>query len=201
MEEKIIIERKNNQSASGIIFIAIALTVITFFVTWFVVNENAYYYYTRPTMLDTLFTEDFFVIAGVALIPLILGVLIYFWLAKNQLTVTDKRVYGKIAFGKRVDLPIDSISSVALTMTLFYGVSIATSSGRITFYLIPKRDEVYKAISDLIIERQIKSKETVIKQETPQSNADELKKYKDLLDSGVITQEEFNEKKKQLLGL
>lgn len=33
------------------------------------------------------------------------------------------------------------------------------------------------------------------------SNADELKKYKDLLDGGIITQEEFDEKKKQLLGL
>ncbi len=33
------------------------------------------------------------------------------------------------------------------------------------------------------------------------SSADELKKYKDLLDSGVITQEEFDEKKKQLLGI
>lgn len=33
------------------------------------------------------------------------------------------------------------------------------------------------------------------------SDADELKKYKDLLDSGVITQEEFNEKKKQLLDI
>ena len=33
------------------------------------------------------------------------------------------------------------------------------------------------------------------------SAADELKKYKELLDSGVITQEEFNAKKKQLLGL
>ena len=33
------------------------------------------------------------------------------------------------------------------------------------------------------------------------SNADELKKFKDLLDSGIITQEEFDEKKKQLLGL
>lgn len=32
-------------------------------------------------------------------------------------------------------------------------------------------------------------------------NADELKKYKDLLDSGVITQEEFDTKKKQLLDL
>ena len=33
------------------------------------------------------------------------------------------------------------------------------------------------------------------------SAADELKKYKDLLDMGVITQEEFDAKKKQILGL
>lgn len=33
------------------------------------------------------------------------------------------------------------------------------------------------------------------------SSADELKKYKDLLDNGIITQEEFEQKKKQLLGL
>lgn len=31
--------------------------------------------------------------------------------------------------------------------------------------------------------------------------ADEIKKYKELLDSGIITQEEFDAKKKQLLGL
>ena len=35
----------------------------------------------------------------------------------------------------------------------------------------------------------------------PASNADELKKYKELLDMGVISQEEFDAKKKQLLGL
>lgn len=33
------------------------------------------------------------------------------------------------------------------------------------------------------------------------STADELKKFKELLDMGVITQEEFDAKKKQLLGL
>ena len=33
------------------------------------------------------------------------------------------------------------------------------------------------------------------------SSADELKKFKELLDSGIITQEEFDAKKKQLLGL
>ena len=33
------------------------------------------------------------------------------------------------------------------------------------------------------------------------SAADEIKKYKELLDIGVITQEEFDAKKKELLGL
>ena len=33
------------------------------------------------------------------------------------------------------------------------------------------------------------------------SNADELKKFKELLDLGIISQEEFDAKKKQLLGL
>ena len=35
----------------------------------------------------------------------------------------------------------------------------------------------------------------------PASAADELKKFKELLDMGVITQEEFDAKKKLLLGL
>lgn len=39
---------------------------------------------------------------------------------------------------------------------------------------------------------------TVIQQA---SGADELKKFKELLDMGVITQEEFDAKKKQILGL
>lgn len=34
-----------------------------------------------------------------------------------------------------------------------------------------------------------------------ESPADEIRKYKSLLDDGIITQEEFDKKKKQLLGL
>lgn len=33
------------------------------------------------------------------------------------------------------------------------------------------------------------------------SQADEIKKFKDLFDQGIISQEEFEAKKKQLLGL
>ena len=37
--------------------------------------------------------------------------------------------------------------------------------------------------------------------QSPLSGADEILKYKQLLDMGAITQEEFNAKKKQILGL
>lgn len=40
-----------------------------------------------------------------------------------------------------------------------------------------------------------------IKQRETISSADEIKKFKELLDEGVLTQEEFDAKKKELLGL
>lgn len=128
--------------------------------------------------------------------------LIIFFLVvrKMELVITNKRVYGKTIFGKRVDLPIDSISSVGMCM--FSGIFIATSSGKIKFLLMKNKDELHKVISDLIMERQ--EKKSIIKLDDnidKYTNADELKKYKELLDSGVISQEEFDAKKKQLLGL
>lgn len=47
---------------------------------------------------------------------------------------------------------------------------------------------------------QIQKTQTAI-QSTAVSSADEIKKYKELLDMGIITQEEFDAKKKQLLGI
>ncbi len=123
------------------------------------------------------------------------------WLAGCQLVVTNKRVYGKAAFGKRVDLPLDSISAVGTG--ILKSISVNTASSAIKFSLIKNRDEIHAEISKLLLERQEKEKNvaTTVKQEIPQSSADEIKKYKELLDAGIITQEEFDAKKKQLLDL
>lgn len=138
---------------------------------------------------------------GIAALLIFGGLAYYFYRALNkcEITVTDKRVYGKAIFNKRVDLPFDMISSVA--MGAFNSVSVSTASGNIKFFGIKNKDSIFNAITDILLKRQNKETktETIIKQET--SNADELKKYKDLLDSGIITQEEFDAKKKQLLGL
>lgn len=63
-------------------------------------------------------------------------------------------------------------------------------------------DEKMQEVSDYIlkqIERYKKGSNSPIIMNT--SSADEIKKYKDLLDEGIISQEEFDAKKKQLLGL
>jgi len=131
---------------------------------------------------------------------LLIGLLLYLWWAKYELTITDKRVFGKVLFGIRVDLPLDSISSVGTSF--LWGVDFGTSSGRIHFKFMKNKSEIHTMINTLLIERQKTEKSIVNSNLTvPSSSADELKKFKELLDNGTITQEEFDAKKKQLLGL
>ncbi len=129
-------------------------------------------------------------------ICLIIGSILYINWSKCELTVTNKRVYGKTALGKRVDLPIDSVSAVGTSW--LWGIDIGTSSGRIHFKFMKNKDEIHSVLSELLMERQ-QEKSTAHIQTA--SNADELKKYKDLLDNRAITQAEFDEKKRQLLDL
>ena len=122
---------------------------------------------------------------------------LYFRIVNCELIITDKRVYGKATFGKRVDLPIDSISAVGTSS--LWGIDIGTSSGRIHFKLIKNKNEIHSVLSGLLMDRQQKPKNTIVQNTT--SNADELEKFKELLDKDIITKEEFDAKKKQLLGL
>ena len=100
--------------------------------------------------------NDHPIILTLIVITIIVG-LIYLWLHSYELTVTDKRVYGKVAWDKRVDLPIDSISAISTT-NILKGITVATSSGRISFLIIKNADKIYSAINNLLIERQNKDK-------------------------------------------
>lgn len=147
-------------------------------------------------MNPTVLPLGWFLIIG---FPILLVTLFaYWWIGRCKITVTDKRVYGRTAFGKQVDLPLDLISAVG-TVPIWSGVGVYTSSGKVVFYGLKNSSDVFNVISELLKARQ--DKPTNVMQTTLKSDADELKKYKDLLDSGVITQEEFDAKKKELLGL
>lgn len=200
MEEKILIKGKTISILPSVLAIMLA-AVLTFFLKALPMIQKAYKFY-GSNLPSVMFSSASEVGTSIVLVLAIcvIAILLYLWLGKIEITVSDKRVFGKAAFGRRVDLPFDSISAVGTSF--LKGVAVSTASGKISFLMIRNSDEIHKCVSDLLVGRQGKQTETtVIKQEIPQSNADELKKYKDLLDNGVITQDEFDAKKKQLLGL
>lgn len=125
----------------------------------------------------------------------IIGVIRYIQLKDIAITVTDKRVFGKGLWGKRVDLPLDSISAVGTSA--MYGIDVSSSSGTIKFKAIQNNEEIHKEITTLLIDRQ--NKEMNAKEGT--SSVDALFKLKELLNAGIISQEEFDKKKQDILGL
>ncbi len=195
MEERILVEGKFSKNNTPAISSAV-IALLTLICSFLVDHERGWY--GDGTWNDRLKNFNLFFYFGIPL--LIFTAFFYFWMSNCSLTVTSKRIYGKSAFGVRVDLPLDMISATAMGM--FNSIAIATASGKISFWLLKNCNEVFSVISNLLIERQSKDKSTTtIMQESYQSNADELIKYKGLLDNGVISQEEFDAKKKQLLGL
>ena len=123
--------------------------------------------------------------------------------AKNVLTVTETTIRGIAKPGKNIEIPVDKITSISESKKTS-AVIVATASGKQSFHWLENYEQICKEIQNLIAEQKSKMNtpvQTTIMQEVPQSNADELKKFKELLDSGVISQEEFDAKKKQLLGL
>jgi hypothetical protein len=227
MEEKIIEAKfSKNKLAWTLLAIGIALLVFSFLLGLNEYNTRTFYgwdYYDQYTgeerygsfgnyMINELI--EFICFEGsldywsaptfyLGVIFLLLAGFFFWKMSRGKLIVTNTRVTGKASFGKQVDLPIGKISAVALGA--FRQVSIGTSSGNIRFWFIQNRNEVHAALSDIIAKAQIENTNQKIdtSSATPiaSSNADELKKFKELLDMGIITQEEFDAKKKQLLGL
>lgn len=191
MNEKILVEGTNNAKKflSTMTVIGIVLAILVVIVYPFVLGrgiETFLWWWWQGLIL---------------IIPYVIVVaLIYLAMCKTELIVTDKRVYGKTAWGKRVDLPLDSVSAIG-SLQILKGVSISTASGRINFKLIKNSDAVYQTVSRLLLERQQEKSVTVVADTSKSDNKEQLQKLKGLLDTGVITQEEFDAKKKQLLGL
>lgn len=203
-QEKEIIKWKGNfrQIAQIIVCIAIVLTSICFLM--YSVNKQAYEKATSSETFANNWEElgkncrTYGTYIGICIGITAVTVLFYLYISKMEIVVTNKRVFGKKAFGTRVDLPIDTISAVGTSFLM--GIDIGTSAGKIHFKGISNNNEIHAEISKLLNNRQ--SNKKVDNQEPVKtSTIEELKQYKELLDNGVITQEEFEKKKKQLLGI
>lgn len=224
MEEKII-EAKftRNKLALSVLSVSLALIIIGFVCGFYDYQTGTdYSYYGWGHWVERAYTDIYgspitfifekviesicfesFSSHSILILCGLLGIIVslfFFWeMGRCALTVTNRRVTGKASFGKHVDLPLNQISAVALG--LCSRITVATSSGRIHFWFIKNREEVHSALTDIIAKVQVEDAYNHNNTTASSSNADELKKYKELLDSGIITQEEFDAKKKQLLGL
>ena len=136
----------------------------------------------------------------IGIVAIIVGIVIKVNTEECEITVTNKRIYGKTRRGKAVDIPINQIT--ALHTCSFKGVSISSVSGVSNFYLIENREEIIKAISFLLTNPQ-EYVSTAEDQLSPATNneTDKLVRLKKLMDAGIISQEEFDTKKKQILSL
>lgn len=91
-----------------------------------------------------------YIAAGFAMIA---ALSLYKWLhhGRTTITVTDKRIYGKAAFGKEVDLPLSSI--VMLYKKGKKNITVATLAGKVHFVGVKNRNEIYSAIQTLLAVR------------------------------------------------
>lgn len=186
MDEKILIKSKKNRLVELILKVLLVISIIAFLFLFFVVGEFIYDHEFGFAIACSSPALAVMLISGTTLLSI----------NNCEIIVTNKRVYGKATFRKRVDLPLDSISVVGTS--ILSGIDVGTSSGRIHFKLLKNNIEIHSVISNLLIRRhQIENLHNI----QNSNNADELKKFKELLDSGIITQDEFDKKKKQLLNL
>ena len=193
MNEKVLIKGEFSRlglSTQSLIFFSLAIVTL---ITCFIVATE---YGGSPAWAFEGIEYGYYLFFIGIVVFIILG---FVYLTKaRELTVTNYRVTGVTASGKRVDLPVSKISAVG-TADFFERVTISTASGVITFHGVINRDAVLSVISDLLLKQQ---NETIAGKPTAaESVADEIKKMKELLDQGIISESEFENKKKQLLGL
>ena len=211
MKEKILIKSVMDKKAMRVFraMIGTLLSVaIILFLTLLVKKEYKSSYF--GTYLDTGLHQALIEGNGSALATFIVScslfllgfvvLIVYLVHRKCEITVTEKNVRGKAILGKEVVLPIDMISAY-LTRSFMSTIAVSTSSGLTKFALIGNYVEIGNVLSAMINERQENTVKVENNINASNSNMEDIVKLKNLLDMGIITQEEFDAKKKQLLGL
>lgn len=172
------------------------------------------------------FTKGFF--KGYALPPSITIVLMIVWIvwgirckivsSRCALNLTDSGISGSRAtlFSvKNLDLPIDKVDSIMRSSTLYNKltggntVAIRSASGLIKFPWVQNAEEFVNATLAKIEEYKktvkkdnqelIKAVAETAAAPANTSSASKIKEIKELLDQGLISQEEFDAKRKELL--
>lgn len=121
------------------------------------------------------------------------------------LITSDRILYGQKGkiFSTLKFVNIDDCRDIeAETFGIFGGqIKINTMTELIRFGTMKSQTTRIASLIDDIIQKVLHSKKANEKPIIKQTPIDELKKMKELLDLGIITQDDFERKKKQILGL
>ena len=129
-----------------------------------------------------------------AVLLLIIFYLIYFIDSRKNMEISSDTITCKKGNKVVKQIPIDEVKAVNLISKK--GIRIKGNGLNYKLNSVKNAEELKKAIMDKISCTECENNVTRI-----QSEAELLKKYKDLLDSGIISQEEFEAKKKEILKL
>jgi hypothetical protein len=117
--------------------------------------------------------------------------------SSDKVILTDRRIYG-VTQGKNFEVSIDTIKEVSIKNSQLV---IGTASGQIL--VTTEKTIQFSREIDKMIKKRCTDNEYVIfnSNNSIGNNPDDLRKFKVLLDDGLITKEEYEQKKKQILGL
>lgn len=130
----------------------------------------------------------------------ILGTVLFKWRDNCHIRVTDRRVIGVASFGKKVSIPLEMVVATALTPS-GKGVFVYTASKKFAFRKLDDAARINHILSGMIMENKARSEQQFTQNQAHNDDTYWLQKYKELLDSGAISQAEYDAKKEQLLGL
>ena len=92
------------------------------------------------------------VLLYLAILSLIVGIVLFLKYNGCRMTVTDQRIYGVAAGGKRVDFQLGTIQSISASGK--HSVTLLTPSGSAVFGNLANSDELFQTVSRLLAERQ-----------------------------------------------
>lgn len=150
-------------------------------------------------------------ISSIVVYIILVGIRFYWQdIAKaSSLELAEEGISGSLKIwgvNSKLNIPLDNISSLYVKESIWDKIRsgktlvIASSSGSVKFRCVQNADEFVENVNNLTEKRKNATK-APSSAANQVSSADELKKFKELLDAGAISQEEYDSKKKQLLGL
>jgi hypothetical protein len=112
--------------------------------------------------------------------------------------VTGGKKSKAICKSLKIKITVNDINNPVVYINL---LTTETKKDSFTYKTVYKATQECLSVLELICKGQERTESNNINTQTQASSADEILKFKSLLDSGIITQEEFEAKKKQLLGV